>query len=155
MTDQRVDDLVALTCSEGDFPSAIEQMLPGADLRAVSALNRVTFKIFLTCQGIPQDVVDDWNSTLYFTLLTNTPIDPILPQQPLPAEGSPTQRLVCGTMETFEGSISALADEILSVASRERIQGGVVLDLVVSAAILACPAWFPVARDVVGELIDA
>jgi hypothetical protein len=154
MTDQGVEDLISLTCSEGDFPTAIEQVLPGADLRAVSALNRVTFMIFLRCSGIPPDVAGDWNSTLYFTLLSNTPANPVLPQHPLPTEGSSTQRAVCNTLDAFDRSISEIADEIVSIASRERIEGGVVLDLVVSAAILACPIWFPVAAEVVGDLLQ-
>jgi hypothetical protein len=66
------------------------------------------------------------------------------------------QSVVCGILGTHIGGdiVEAAAQELLSVATRERIQGGVFLGIAAEVAASSCNQWYPLAQDVLAHVAN-
>lgn len=146
-----VDALAADLCRSGFNGGVVVQALR-ARLTDTSALLLVPTSDLLDLAGNPARCTaapsaqqrEDYSSTLVSYLIPSLSGRPPAPVLPVSSE---TQQQFCQILEAGSDFISGIIDEILQLASRNRVKGGDLLAFTVDVAAMSCSRLLPVAKD--------
>lgn len=155
VSSQEISALAESLCIKGFDPQVVIGFLQARRATAswllVQPLNRLARIASNQC-SIP--VTDAGLARYGSAVFAYTSSSSLITGTTFPTVPDSVQSVVCGILGSQRGGdiVEAAAHALLSVATRERVQGGIFLGFAAEVAATSCNQWYPLARDVLARV---